>query len=108
MIKAYALLSSLRQNLPDKFEVGKEWVDDYHSILDSIEKETGEGLGEFRVSSNDVYLPVVGGNTITGEIRRGKKFVVQRTRLLMKVDAVLEYFQFQETPENRPIGFRKS
>ncbi|MGA2966828.1 MAG: hypothetical protein ABSD64_11495 [Terriglobales bacterium] len=109
IVKAYALLSSLKQNLPNTFEVTKEWVDDYHSILDSVEKETGESLEEFRIPDGELHRQVTGGNYRTGITTYGKNIVVQRARFMLKVDAVLGYFQFQtpSPPDKQPIGFKK-
>jgi hypothetical protein len=108
LIKAYTLLSSLKQNLPNLYQVPKEWVDDYHSILDSVEKETGESLQEFRVSDEELRRQVISGNYVTGETRYGNKMMIQRARLMLKIDAVLGYFQIQSSaPDREPIGFKK-
>jgi len=64
--KAYTLLSSLKQNLPDnRHDVAKVWVDDYHSILNLVEKETGESLREFRVPDGELYRPMTSHNRMT-------------------------------------------
>lgn len=107
LLKAYALLQSLRQNLPESFEVSREWVDDYHSRLDSLEKLSGQDLKEFRVPDSDLHRQVTGGNYLTGQTTYGN-VVVNRSRLLLKVDALLSYFLFQTSEQKKaPIGFRK-
>jgi hypothetical protein len=89
LLKAYVMLKSLRDNVPSIFEVGPRWVQDYHSILDKIEKETGQNLTEFRIPLEEKRLPV--------------------SRFLFRLEAVLSYFQIQagESPEKEPIGFKK-
>ncbi len=100
-LKAYTLLKSLRQNLPETYEVSKDWVDDYHSILDSIETSTGQSLKEFRVPDSDIHPQVTGGNYVTGQVSYGK-LVVYPSRLLLKVDAVLSYYTFQNSATEKP------
>jgi hypothetical protein len=107
ILKSYALLSSLKQNLPNTFAVSKVWVDDFHAILTALERETGDSLEEFRVSDGEWRQRAVTHNRLTGHTQYDKNLTVQRERLLLKVDAVLGYFQFQTTPDKQPIGFQK-
>ena len=108
VVKAYTLLSSLKQNLPQAFEVGKEWVDDFNSLLDTVEKWTGQSLQEYRVLEGELRRQVVARNPMMGTTSYGKHLVIRRSRLLLKVDAVLAYFQLKMgSPERNPIGFRK-
>jgi len=111
--QAYFLLKSLKENLPNH-EVGQKWVDDFHSILDTVEKETGADLSAFRVQQSDFYHPVVSVSRASrrgpGQVRRSSRTVVERTRLLHRVDAVLGYFQYTQSSGDTPkqsIGFKK-
>jgi|SRR5580658_10923901 hypothetical protein len=117
LAQAYFLLKSLKENTPDTFEVEQKWVDDFHTILDTVGKETGEDLLAFRVEANDLHHPVVGGTRayarhgriVPGQVRYGSKTVVERARLMHKVDAVLSYFQFKQGASDAPkrVGFAK-
>jgi len=103
--RAYATLSSLKQNVPNTFEVEQSWVNDFHSVLDKIEKATSLDLQEFRVPQQELHKEISGGNSISGEVDYSGRTVVERMRLLMKLDAVLGYFTTKTTM--RSIGFNK-
>ncbi|MGA7968074.1 MAG: hypothetical protein WB983_05540 [Terriglobales bacterium] len=113
--KVYAQLLSLKQNLPNAGEVTKRWLDDFHSILDTVEKETGEDLKAFRVPQEDVHPQLIsvrrGTRRAKGSATYGSNMMVSRARLIVKVDAVLGYFQMQfaaPPAEKQSIGFRKA
>ena len=114
--QAYFLLESLKKNIPDSFEVDQKWVNDFHAILDTVEKDTGNNLDAFRVPQGELHHPIVSVRRASrhgqpGEVRRSTtRTVVERARLLHKVDAVLSYFQFSGNSGDAPkqsIGFRK-
>lgn len=107
--KSYAMLSSLKQNVPNLVNVDTKWVDDFHKSLEMIEKTTGLDLQEFRVSQEEFKKEVSGGNIRTGQVRYSGRMLVERARLMMKLDAVLAYFQYQQSkPTKGQIGFSKS
>ena len=64
--RAYTLLSAIKQNVPSKFEIGKSWVIDFHSVLDRVEKCTGMNMQRFRIPEADLYKETLGGNSTTG------------------------------------------
>jgi hypothetical protein len=45
LAQAFFLLQSLRQNIPNYGDVDQRWVTDFHSILDTVEKESGARIG---------------------------------------------------------------
>ena len=116
LAQAYFLLKSLKDNIPNHHEVDQHWVDDFHGLLDSIEKETGTSLSAFRVNQGELHHPVVAvtpgfarhGRIVQGRVHRGSSIVVERTRLMHKLDAVLSYFEFKQgaTEPDKHIGFR--
>jgi hypothetical protein len=106
--KAYALLSSLKQNIPDNFQVDQSWVNDFHSALQKIESATGTSLQEFRVPPQEMRRETTGGNYLTGEVHHSGRTVIERTRLLLKVDAVLTFFEYvRDQPAKGKLGFHK-
>jgi len=108
LARAYSTLTALRQNVPDKYEVDQSWVDDFHSVLDKIEKATSSNLAEFRVSQSELRRHKSGSNYLTGEVQYDGRTVVERARFLTKVDAVLAYFQYQTAKETKgSIGFSR-
>ncbi len=107
LTQSFFLLKSLKENLPDEFRVEKKWVDDFHSILDTVEKETGFDLEAFRVGQDDLSRPAISRNPMIETTTYSKVLMVERTRLLHKVDAVLSYFEFVQGQPKQGIGFRK-
>jgi hypothetical protein len=114
LAQAFFLLQSLRQNIPNFSDVEKKWVDDFHSILNTVEKETGSDLSAFRVQQSELHHPVAsvtrgsrrGG---PGQVRYSERIVIERTRLLHKLDAVLSYFQYTQSAgdaRKQSIGFK--
>lgn len=107
LAQAYALLNSLKQNLPTTFEVERRWVDDFHSILDAVEKTTGADTYAFRVPPDELHPEVSGGNYLEGTTDYSGRTVIERSRFVQKVDAVLGYFQFTQSEPKKDIGFGK-
>ncbi len=113
LAQAYFLLKSLKDNVPNSHEVDQQWVNDFHSLVDTVEKETGTDLAAFRVDGSELHHPVVavtpGTRRGPGKVRYGNGIVVKRTRLLLKLDAVLGYFQFKQGAgeSEKHIGFKK-
>jgi len=106
--KAYTLLSSIKANAPNNFAVDQSWVDDFHAALAQVEKATGLSLQEFRIPDADMHRETAGGNYLTGETYYSGRTVVERSRFMMKVDAVLGYFSLQkDRPTKGQIGFSK-
>jgi hypothetical protein len=114
LAQAFFLLQSLKQNLPSSSNVNQKWVDDFHSILDNVEGVTNSNLSAFRVQPSELHHPITsvrrgsyrGG---PGQVHYSKQVVVERARLLHKLDAVLGYFQYTQGPNDPPkqgIGFK--
>jgi hypothetical protein len=114
LAQAFFLLQSLKENMPHTSDIAKKWVDDYHSILDTVEKETGTNLSPFRVPETDFQRQVVSARRGSfrggpGHVQYGDNVVVSHARLAHKVDAVLSYFRYSQGTGNTPkqsIGFK--
>jgi hypothetical protein len=106
--RAYALLSSLKQNIPNTLQVDQSWVNDFHSALQKIESATGTSLQEFRVPPQEMNREARSRNYLSGEVHYSGRTVIERTRLLLKVDAVLAFFRCaQDQPAKGKLGFHK-
>lgn len=106
--KAFTLLSSMKENVPKTFEVDESWVNDFHAALSQVEAATGITLQEFRISPSELRRETTGGNYLSGEVFYSGRNVVERSRFLVKLDAVLRYFSYErEKTTKGPIGFRK-
>ena len=100
LFEAYSRLEGLKNNIPNKDSIRDNYVIDYHSILDLLEKITNINLSGFRVPSEELK-PY---QWHTGDTTREK--YCPRPVLMMKVDAVLMFFRFQMgDSEKKPIGF---
>lgn len=117
LAQAYFLLKSLKDNTPNSHEVEQKWVDDFHSVLDTVEKETGADLAAFRVDPSDLFNPAISatrgyarrGRIAPGVVRYSNRTVITGARFMHKVDAVLSYFQFKQGAgtSEKHIGFAK-
>lgn len=105
LLEAYARLKGFKDNVPTTDSIRDNYVNDFHSIIDLLEKITGRNLSGFRVSPDVMYRQYV-------DWRKGQMTREQycpRPALMMKVDAVLTFFQFQlQDHKKGPIGFRPS
>ncbi len=115
LAQAFFLLQSLKQNIPSYSEVEKKWVDEYHSILDTVETESGADLSAFRVQEADFHRQVISARRASlhghtpGQVQRSDKIVVAHSRLFHKLEAVLGYFRYRQSAGNPPkesIGFK--
>lgn len=104
--RAYALLSSLQQNLNKMtdYSVEETYVNEYHSILDRIE-ETGIDVSEFRVPDSEIK-PRVTAAWEGGQSYSEEKYV-KRVFLLTKAEAILGYFNIITKEPPPKIGFSK-
>ncbi len=116
--QALSLLKSLKENIPNLSEIDKKWVDDFHHILAAIEKQTADDLSAFRIQDSDLYHPAISakrgfsryGRRVPGQLQRdNNRIVVPCTRLMHKLDALLEYlYRYgNETQSKEGIGFKR-
>jgi hypothetical protein len=103
IMRAFALISSIKTNIPDSYVVNKDWVIEYHNALDKVEKAIGKSLFEFKVPEKNIERSFHPSNLSTGE--GTYSLCCDRSILLQKVDAVLTYLQLLLKPVDRKIGF---
>ncbi|MEY2414184.1 MAG: hypothetical protein QOD84_2790 [Acidobacteriaceae bacterium] len=94
--RAFTLLSAIRQNLPNKPEIPKSWVTEFHSVLQNVEKSTGLSMEEFRVSPAALHKEILAADQRTGAVYCLGETVVNRSEYLLKIDAALDYFTNQK------------
>jgi hypothetical protein len=115
-MQAISRLQSLKENLPPTNAVERKWADDFHSDLDAAEKAISADLSSFRIPPDEFFHPAVGtsrpyvrfGRLVRGKARTNPDLkVVNRARLLHKVDAALHYFEACSNASEEPgIGFK--
>jgi hypothetical protein len=102
IIRAYARLKGLRSNVDKLGWVEDTYANEYHSILDTLDK-TGINTTEFRVPASEIQRRVVlsspSGNTYSDE-----KYV-PKVLLLAKLDAILAYFEIITSDKPKRVGF---
>ncbi len=116
--QALSLLKSTKENIPNHSEVDKSWADDYHRILATVEEQTADDLSAFRIPESELHHPVISarrgfirhGQRIPGQAQRANnRMVLARTRLMQKLDALLEYlyrYDNADAPQKAAIGFK--
>jgi hypothetical protein len=105
---AYAKLLSMKEGLPDSRSIGSYYVDEYHKILDSFKESLGEDIEDFRVNDAEIKPIITSGNYRTGETRYSSEKYVDREKLLINIDGLLNYLTLQSNDEDKKkiIGFR--
>ena len=106
LLEAYARLSAFKDNLPDIYSIGENYVHEYHSILDLLKETSNLDPSGFRVPDSEVQKRITSssmeGNTYS-DIR-----YCDRAFLTMKVDAILRFFAYQMPDSSKKkIGFIK-
>jgi hypothetical protein len=91
LARAYTMLSSLRKNVAEMTEVAGMYVQEFHAVLDRLEKADID-VTEFRISGRAMYF--VGGRSY-----------VDKPFILTKLDALLGYFEIIAAEKPRSIGF---
>jgi ABC-type lipoprotein release transport system permease subunit len=111
LARAYARLSSLRKNIGDiKYGIEEKYVFEYHGILDKFQY-LGVDTSEFRIPDSEIAPIVTSISTLTFEDRPSgvtysKEKYVDRSFFLIKLDAILGYFEITTSKEPRKIGYR--
>lgn len=105
-MRAYSIVSSLKSNLPDTFEVEEGWVKEFHDSVALLERALGTDLTLFKVPGDQVTKSISGGNYLTGAVHYRDGLWCKRTRLMHKIDSLLTYFTGLDAGDHKRIGFR--
>jgi hypothetical protein len=111
-LKAVAKLQAFRTNLPE-WDVDEEFVVEYHSILRTLEQETGEqliedfGIPDARMENQiSSVTPANRGNRFQRQTSYRDKRSCDRNFLLMRLDAAINYLNSLMPAKGKgPIGF---
>lgn len=108
--RAYATLSSLRNNISQiKDNPTEAYVNEYHSVLDKL-GEIGVDLSEFRILESMVN-PKCTFSSISSNGRVENRYTdekyIDRHFLLIKIDAVLGYLKIITSKKPRKMGFHQ-
>ena len=110
IIRAIAIVSSIKNNLPDYPVLELRWVDEYHRAIAKVEKTMVCNLAEFRVEQSSIKPIPVSGNYITGKMDYSDESFCAKAILLQKSEALLNYLNLllQTPPVEKRIGFDQS
>jgi len=104
--RSYASLVSLKDNLPDRVHVKEDYVLEYHKNLDKLE-ECGFNVAEFRIPDTQLKRLVSSFNYRTGAKTYKDYRAVEKSFLLLKLNALLNYFTLNQNDSGKTkIGFR--
>jgi len=103
--QAYSILCALKENLPAAQIADEKYLNQFHDVLETLEKETGFDLKTFRVPFSESRLLIKGR-----EVSRTRSYPepCDREFLMIRIDAVLKFFTIQPTRQEsqpRTIGF---
>ncbi|MBA7663471.1 hypothetical protein ES703_71516 [subsurface metagenome] len=114
LIRAYAMLQSLRKNIDQMVGSTEEkYVSELHTVLDKL-GSIGIDVSEFRIPNSEIAPRVTVIRTLTfddspkGGADYSKEKYVDKSFILMKLDAILDYLKINTSEKPRKIGFSPS
>jgi len=107
LIRAYATLKSLRNNIAGMTDVKETYVNAFHTVLIRLQ-DIGINTSEFWIPYSEINPRTASINTLTGETRYTEERYVDKSFILTKLDAILGYFEIITSEKPKRIGFIKS
>ena len=108
ILRAHAIITSLRTNLSNDDEVEQAWVKEFNGALGKVEAALNMDLEEFKVAQDSLYRSVATSNYVTGNVNYREGLWCRRETLLHKIDSVLAYFTGLQGGQDRHIGFGRA
>ena len=105
ILRAYATITSIRANVPERHEVEERWVKEFNVAIAKLEKSLGVDLEEFKVPQDALKRFVASCNSMTNDVTYLEGLWCERAILMQKLDSVLVYFTGLEDREDNKIGF---
>jgi len=108
ILRAYAAITSIRANVPERHEVEERWVNEFNAAIEKLEKSLGIDLREFKVPQDALKRYVASCNSLTSDVTYLEGLWCERAILMQKLDSVLVYFTGLQDREDNKIGFHPS
>jgi hypothetical protein len=108
ILRAYAIITSIRANVPERHEVEEHWVKEFNTAIEKLEKSLDIDLQEFKVPQEALKRYVASCNSLTNDVTYLEGLWCERAILTQKLDSVLMYFTGLQDREDNKIGFRPS
>lgn len=108
ILRAYAILRSLSENVPVSYEVDEKWVHEYNGAIEKLERSLGTDLADFMVPNSELRRSIASRNYRTGRITYRDGLWCERAILMQRLASVLAYFTGLQGGQEKQIGFRPS
>ena len=96
--QAYSRLLALKDNLPQVFQADGTYVDEFHCVLDILQRESEQDdLSAFRVPASEMMKQSSGGDDISGKVYYTGRKMCRRAFLMMRIDGVLGFFALSDS-----------
>jgi len=105
ILRAYATITSIRANVPERHEVEERWVKEFNMAIAKLEKSLGIDPEEFKVPQDALKRFVASCNSMTNDVTYLEGLWCERAILMQKLDSVLVYFTGLQDQEDNKIGF---
>lgn len=108
--KAFVNLRSLKDNLPKSLSINEKFVRMFHNEINRLVAIGFSGLDDFKVPENEIkhemtsFTPAAPEFGQQESISYSQDRYIEREILLIKIDALLAYFQVSSTEVE--IGFK--
>ena len=86
ILRAYAAITSIRANVPERHEVEERWVNEFNAAIEKLEKSLGIDLQEFKVPHDALKRFVASCNSLTNDVTYLKGLWCERAILMQKLD----------------------
>ena len=68
ILRAYAAITSIRANVPERHEVEARWVNEFNAAIAKLEKSLDIDLQEFKVPQDALKRYVASCNSLTNDV----------------------------------------
>ena len=68
ILRAYAVITSIRANVPERHEVEARWVNEFNAAIAKLETSLGIDLQEFKVPQDALKRYVASCNSLTSDV----------------------------------------
>src|SRR6185436_7013841 len=92
ILRAYAAITSIRANVPERHEVEERWVNEFNVAIEKLENSLDIDLQEFKVPQDALKRFVASCNSLTNDVTYLEGLWCERAILMQKLDSVLMYF----------------
>lgn len=106
ILRAYAAITSMRANVPDRPQIEERWVKEFNAAIEKLEKSLDIDLQEFKVPQDAIKRFVASCNSQTNDVTYLEGLWCERAILMQKLDSVLMYFTGLQDRDDNKIGFQ--